>query len=66
MAELTQHFEQELKKDAGLESNWGYVKNWNERSRYQSQGRQGKQKAANMLSSITAPGGILECLRKYW
>jgi HEPN domain-containing protein len=66
LAGLADHFAQEFKKDAVMMARWQTVTKWNEGSRYQARGRKGKEEAANMLSAIAAPGGILECIKNFW
>jgi len=55
--------QQEFRTSPALAENWGLVKDWNEHSRYQ---RQGRQKAKDMLEAVAGPQGILECIKKYW
>ncbi len=64
------HDLEDLAKRAGLELelgslgvNWTIVKDWDENSRYETKP---ESKARDMLAAVGDPGGILECLRRFW
>ena len=53
----------EIRTVPALDAKWGVVKDWNEQSRYEKQGR---KKAKAMLDAVEGPQGILECIKEYW
>ena len=55
--------EPEIRTSLALDAKWGVVKDWNEQSRYEKQGR---KKAKAMLDAVDGPQGILECIKGYW
>jgi len=64
-AGIADAFENEMRRDRELGSNWGVVKDWHEISRYDRGG--GQAKAHDMIEAIGDPAhGVLQCIRKYW
>ena len=62
-AGLGQQLQQEFQSDPELELRWGVVKDWKEKSRYESHGR---NKAKGILDAVADARGVFSCLRKYW
>jgi len=56
--------DQESQADPQFGIYWAVVKDWNERSRYEKQGR---TKAKEIHTAITEPQhGVLQCIERYW
>jgi hypothetical protein len=62
-AGLSKVLQQEWRNDSALDLKWGVVKDWNEESRDKVHGR---KKAKGLLDAVSAPTGVLACLKKYW
>jgi HEPN domain-containing protein len=62
-AGLGQQLQLEFRNDRILEVRWGVVKDWNEKSRYESHGR---SEARSLLEAVADGGGVFACLKKYW
>jgi HEPN domain-containing protein len=64
IAGLDAAFEDATKQDPALRTNWALVKDWSEKTRYESRG---KQQADELLAAINDPQhGVLQWLRKSW
>jgi HEPN domain-containing protein len=62
-AGLAPSLEHEFQGDRALEVKWGIVRDWSERSRYETHGR---KKSHDMLEAVGGHLGVLICIRKYW
>jgi HEPN domain-containing protein len=62
-ANLAGQLKQEFGVDPRLEAHWVVVKDWSERSRYETQGR---MKAKGMLEAVAHPQGVFACIKRFW
>jgi len=65
-AGLAPSLEHEFHNDPALEAKWGIVRDWSERSRYETHGREGPKKSHDMLEAVGGHLGVLICIRKHW
>lgn len=63
VAGIADALQQEFHNDRTLDVRWGVVKDWNEKSRYESHGR---RKAKDMLEAVAGRQGVCECIKRYW
>ena len=65
VAELKRQLEKDFEENSSLETNWGVVKDWSERTRYATD--TSEVQAKNLLSACTVRrNGILPWIRKRW
>jgi len=65
-AGLAPSLKHEFQNDPALEVKWGFVRDWNEQSRYETHGRKSRKKSHDMLEAVGGHIGVLVCIRKYW
>ncbi|MEO7649562.1 MAG: HEPN domain-containing protein [Bryobacteraceae bacterium] len=66
-AGLLEAFKQARLADNALDTSWGIVKDWSEKSRYDRNSGAGMTKAQSMIQAVADPGhGVLQCIKKYW
>jgi hypothetical protein len=56
--------ENEIKGLKGFDENWGLVKNWSERTRYERRRRQEAMQLYQAVSDLD--NGVLQWLRRHW
>jgi hypothetical protein len=62
LAGLNDVLEHDMVRNRALAENWGVVKGWDEKSRYQSRGLNGK----DLHAAIVGPDGVLQWIRQRW
>jgi HEPN domain-containing protein len=63
IAGLAQRFEQESRSHPEFGYHLTTVKDWSERSRYETHGG---EKALAMLKAVAHPQGVLACIKEFW
>jgi len=61
-AELETQLDRDMKANKALAANWNTVKIWNEETRYQIAGLNGR----DLCAAITGPDGVLHWIKKLW
>ena len=62
LAELERQLENDMQANVALARNWGVVRTWNEESRYQSSGLNGR----DLFAAVTGPDGVLPWIKQHW
>ncbi len=62
LADLNQQLENDMKGNVALARNWGVVRSWNEESRYETTGLNGK----DLYTAVAGPDGVLLWIRQRW
>lgn len=62
VAALEKQLDQEMKRNPGLASKWGVVKDWDVDRRYELKGLKG----TDMVSAVTGPDGVLQWIKQHW
>lgn len=62
LANLEKQLEDDMRSNVALARNWGVVRIWNEESRYQSSGLNGR----DLLTAVDGPDGVLPWIKQRW
>jgi hypothetical protein len=62
LANLERQLENDMLGNVALARNWGVVRTWNEESRYQSSGLNGR----DLLAAVTGLDGVLPWIKQRW